>query len=186
MAALDNPLFVNGDKTNDSIKTDESSVKSVSSCVNLLIVESGEQVPDEETHSPFRVIHKFKSRMTKSKTEQSNNLKKTKGTSSDETLMHMIKANIGPGLLAIPFAFKNAGVILGSIGLWLLAVICTHCIHILLRSYKFVTDKTPDNNKKFKTIGYDEVVFFDNERKIWTRFKNSKINENPYKFFFNH
>lgn len=87
---------------------------------------------------------------------------KKKGTSSLETLMHMIKANIGTGVLAMPLAFKNGGLILSSVSLWIMAVICVHCMHILLNCYRHVMEGySRENSKKEKlndNIGYDDVV----------------------------
>lgn len=83
-----------------------------------------------------------------------------KGTSCTETLMHMIKANIGTGLLAIPLAFKMAGIIVGTVGLWIMAAVCVHCIHILLKSYKHVVGRTNTAKDEVSdAIGYDDVVY---------------------------
>jgi hypothetical protein len=89
-----------------------------------------------------------------------------KGTSCSETLMHMIKCNIGTGLLAIPLAFKMAGVFVGTIGLWFMGYVCLYCIHILLKAYKHVIDEDDEdlaNNSE--TIGYDDVVYLVVKRK---------------------
>lgn len=85
---------------------------------------------------------------------------KKKGTSCTETLMHMIKANIGTGLLAIPLAFKMAGIIVGTVGLWIMAAVCVHCIHILLKSYKHVLGRdNVDKHEVSEAVGYDDVVY---------------------------
>lgn len=91
----------------------------------------------------------------------------SKGTSNLETLMHIIKANIGTGVLAMPIAFKNAGLILGSISIWIMAVICVHCMHILFNCYQYIlrnSVRLPEDIVNFKKkvanneIGYDDVV----------------------------
>ncbi len=83
-----------------------------------------------------------------------------KGTSCGETLMHMIKANIGTGLLAMPLAFKNSGVLLGTFGLIFMGLVCLHCIHILLKAYKYVVAKGNYTKEEIPgQIGYDEVVY---------------------------
>lgn len=99
--------------------------------------------------------------------------KAKEGTSCTETLMHMLKANIGPGLLAIPLAFKNAGLIIGTVGLWLMATICVHCIHILLKSYNHVVGKANlSDDKTLSAVNYDDVVYlmiktkYDSDSKI--------------------
>lgn len=42
-------------------------------------------------------------------------------------MVHLLKGNIGTGIFAMPDAFKNAGLVVGSIGIPLMAVICVHC-----------------------------------------------------------
>ena len=59
--------------------------------------------------------------------------------------MHIIKGNIGTGVLAMPLAFKNAGLVLSSLSLWVMAVICVHCMHILLNCYNHVIITQQDN-----------------------------------------
>lgn len=87
---------------------------------------------------------------------------KPKGTSDLETLMHMIKANIGTGVLAMPLAFKYGGLTLSAVWLWIMAFVCVHCMHILLNCYKYVMvdflKQNEDMGKLTDTIGYDDVV----------------------------
>jgi Transmembrane amino acid transporter protein len=49
-----------------------------------------------------------------------------------ETMIHLLKGNIGTGIFAIPDAFKNAGLAIGSVGIPLMALFCVHCMHILV------------------------------------------------------
>jgi proton-coupled amino acid transporter len=51
-----------------------------------------------------------------------------------DTMIHLLKGNIGTGILAMPDAFKNAGLCVGTIGTLLMGIICTHCMHMLVRS----------------------------------------------------
>jgi len=83
----------------------------------------------------------------------SQNATTKKGTSNLETLMHIIKANIGTGVLAMPLAFKNAGLALSAVSIPIMALICIHCMHILLSSYQYLRRLTNDN-----IMGYDDVV----------------------------
>lgn len=53
-------------------------------------------------------------------------------TSNLETMIHLLKGNIGTGILAMPDAFKNAGLYVGLFGTLLMGVICTHCMHVLV------------------------------------------------------
>lgn len=90
-------------------------------------------------------------------------VKKPRGTSNMETLMHIIKANIGTGVLAMPLAFKNGGLALSSVGIWVMAVICIHCMHILLNCYKHVMSiyaRQFEEERPGSTVGYQDVVMF--------------------------
>jgi len=51
-----------------------------------------------------------------------------------DTMIHLLKGNVGTGILAMPDAFKNAGLFVRTIGTILMGIICTHCIHMLVRS----------------------------------------------------
>ncbi|CAG9578710.1 unnamed protein product [Danaus chrysippus] len=54
-------------------------------------------------------------------------------TSNLDTLIHLLKGNIGTGILAMPDAFKNSGLFLGVIGTLFMGTICTHCMHMLVQ-----------------------------------------------------
>ncbi|EDV93974.1 GH23642 [Drosophila grimshawi] len=55
-------------------------------------------------------------------------------TSNFDTLVHLLKGNIGTGILAMPEAFKNAGLYVGLFGTLIMGAICTHCMHMLVNS----------------------------------------------------
>lgn len=54
-------------------------------------------------------------------------------TTNLDTMIHLLKGNIGTGILAMPDAFKNAGLYVGLFGTLLMGVICTHCMHMLVK-----------------------------------------------------
>ncbi|XP_015928320.1 proton-coupled amino acid transporter 1 isoform X3 [Parasteatoda tepidariorum] len=65
----------------------------------------------------------------------------TQRTSNFATLMHLLKGNIGTGILAMPNAVSNAGLMVGSIGIPILGTICVHCMHLLVISSKTLARK---------------------------------------------
>ncbi|XP_071522387.1 proton-coupled amino acid transporter-like protein pathetic [Panulirus ornatus] len=58
----------------------------------------------------------------------------SKPTTDCETMVHVLKGNLGTGLLAMPEAFKNSGLWVGLAGVPILGLICIHCMQILLKS----------------------------------------------------
>lgn len=55
-------------------------------------------------------------------------------TSFTQSLMHMVKGNLGTGILAMPASFAHTGLVNGCIGLPVLCIIATYCVHILIKS----------------------------------------------------
>jgi len=49
-------------------------------------------------------------------------------------MIHLLKGNVGTGILAMPDAFKNTRLVVVFIGTLLMVIICTHCMHMLVRS----------------------------------------------------
>ena len=87
-----------------------------------------------------------------------------KGTTYLESLMLFLKANIGAGVLSMPYGFKNSGLIFGSISLCIMGIICTLCIHVLINCYKYVvvrSNLSPNSLIKLKSneINYEEIVY---------------------------
>lgn len=54
-------------------------------------------------------------------------------TTNVDTMIHLLKGNIGTGILAMPDAFKNAGLYVGLFGTLMMGMICTHCMHMLVK-----------------------------------------------------
>ena len=51
---------------------------------------------------------------------------------SCETLIHLLKGNVGSGILVMPDAMKNSGLLVGIIGLQLIGAVAIHCMHMLV------------------------------------------------------
>lgn len=75
-------------------------------------------------------------------------------TSYLEAMMHMFKGNVGAGLFAMGDAFKNGGIVVSPILTVVLAVICVHCEHILVKSSR----KAEEISKTLQTFDYAETV----------------------------
>lgn len=49
-------------------------------------------------------------------------------------LAHFLKCSLGSGILAMPNAFRNAGLVVGMVLTFTVGFVCTHCVHILVKS----------------------------------------------------
>ena len=54
-------------------------------------------------------------------------------TNNCETMIHLLKGNIIPGILALPKAFMNAGLWVGFAGIPIFGIICIHCMQTMLK-----------------------------------------------------
>ncbi|XP_067943940.1 proton-coupled amino acid transporter 2-like [Watersipora subatra] len=80
------------------------------------------------------------------------------GTTNFETIMHIIKGNLGTGILAMPLAISNAGILVGTVGLLLLGMICVHCMHLLVKCSHFLCARLNRPNMDYADVA--EASFF--------------------------
>ncbi|KAF4520651.1 hypothetical protein B566_EDAN007517 [Ephemera danica] len=73
--------------------------------------------------------------------------------SNCDTLIHLLKGNVGTGILAMPDAFRNAGLVLGTVGTLVMGIVCTHCMHMLVRCSHELCRRT-----QVPSLGFDEVI----------------------------
>ncbi|XP_055598509.1 proton-coupled amino acid transporter-like protein pathetic [Uranotaenia lowii] len=76
-----------------------------------------------------------------------------KPNSTTGSLIHLLKSSLGTGILAMPVAFKNAGLIFGAVGTIIIGLICTHCVHILVKTSHDVCKRT-----RIPVLGFAETA----------------------------
>ena len=90
-------------------------------------------------------------------TEEATGLPKEKKASelisANVALVHLMKGNIGIGVLSMPSALVNAGLAVGTAGLAVVAVITIHCMHLLVNATHVLTQR---HNSVY--LDYGEVV----------------------------
>ncbi|XP_050307861.1 proton-coupled amino acid transporter-like protein CG1139 [Anthonomus grandis grandis] len=90
-------------------------------------------------------------------------------------LTHLLKSSLGTGILAIPRAFKSAGLLVGLFGTIIIGLLCTHTIHILVRASHKVCKKS-----KIPSLGFAdtaEEVFRNGPKPLrpWARFAKNFV-----------
>lgn len=75
-------------------------------------------------------------------------------TSNADTLIHLLKGNIGTGILAMPMAFKMSGLYVGLFGTMVIGFICTHCMHMLVGCSKELCRR-----QRVPSMDYSEVCY---------------------------
>jgi len=93
--------------------------------------------------------------LDKPKTIRNEHKRKEHGTTELQTFIHLLKGNVGTGLLALPSAVKNAGLIVGPIGLLLMGIISTHCMALLVHASRSLCKK-----HNAVALNYAEVAQF--------------------------
>ncbi|KAK3700432.1 hypothetical protein QZH41_015292, partial [Actinostola sp. cb2023] len=82
--------------------------------------------------------------------------------------MHLIKANLGIGVLGLPFAVMNAGIVVGPLLILFTGIIIMHCMHLLVQSshafcdrWRLISTRGLSNyfyRSKYMSLGYAEVA----------------------------
>ncbi|XP_075228660.1 proton-coupled amino acid transporter-like protein pathetic isoform X2 [Lycorma delicatula] len=67
--------------------------------------------------------------------------------------MHLLKASLGTGILAMPMAFKNAGLLFGLFGTFFIGYICTYCVHMFVKCAHILCQK-----RQLESIGFRKIV----------------------------
>ncbi|KAJ8266062.1 hypothetical protein GJAV_G00125470 [Gymnothorax javanicus] len=84
------------------------------------------------------------------------------GCSFTQTLIHLLKGNIGTGLLGLPLSVKYAGLVIGPLSLAVMGIIAIHCMDLLVRCSHHLSAK---KGKPFVTYG--EAMEYGMENVSW-------------------
>lgn len=72
-----------------------------------------------------------------------------------QALMNILKGNIGTGVLAMPIAFKHAGLWIGTVGTLLMGALAVYCMHLLLISSKVIAKRVGKQSLNYaETLQY--------------------------------
>ncbi|XP_075228556.1 proton-coupled amino acid transporter-like protein pathetic isoform X2 [Lycorma delicatula] len=74
-------------------------------------------------------------------------------TTDLETLIHLLKGSLGTGILAMPLAFYNSGLLFGLVATFIIGFACTYCIHILVKCAHILLRRM-----KIPSLGFADVA----------------------------
>ncbi|CAG9860864.1 unnamed protein product [Phyllotreta striolata] len=58
-----------------------------------------------------------------------------------EALIHLVKGSVGTGIFAMGEAVKTSGIVIGPLFILIIAVVCVHCMHLLVTTANSLRDK---------------------------------------------
>ena len=74
-----------------------------------------------------------------------------------DTIVHLLKGNIGTGILAMPDAIKNSGLLVGNLGLVFMSMICVNCMHVVVKCAHELGRRTQTNKLTYPEVA--ELAF---------------------------
>ncbi|CAH0546703.1 unnamed protein product [Brassicogethes aeneus] len=100
----------------------------------------------------------------------------THPTSDMDTLIHLLKGSLGSGILSMPLAFANSGLYFGLISTFTIGLICTYCVHILVKSAHTLCRRMRVPSLGFADIA--ETAFLAGPKAFhqWAKFAKACIN----------
>nr|KAF7420505.1 hypothetical protein H0235_010802 [Vespula pensylvanica] len=117
-------------------EAESNSMKDFNSSTKIAAISVGDYNEKDEFYDPFENRDK-------------------KHTNSDlGSLAHLLKSSLGTGILAMPNAIRNGGLIIGGLGTIIIGMICAHCVHILVRSSHILCKRTKTPKMTYAETAY--------------------------------
>lgn len=124
---------------------------------NIAFVSEETKGNDQKPHHTIELTEKSRDVKTgnseKEEYEPYKNRQVEHPTSNADTLIHLLKGSLGTGILAMPKAFSRSGYVVGFASTIVIGIICTYCIHMLLRSHYVLCKR-----KKVPSLTYPAIV----------------------------
>ncbi|XP_044766732.1 proton-coupled amino acid transporter-like protein pathetic isoform X2 [Coccinella septempunctata] len=97
-------------------------------------------------------------------------------TSDWDTLIHLLKGSLGSGILSMPLAFAHAGLAMGLACTLLVGIICTYCVHILVKSAHILYRRNRVPALGFAELAHASFLAGPPSYHQWAQFAKSMIN----------
>ena len=73
-------------------------------------------------------------------------------------VLTLVKTYVGSGILGLPFAFENGGILAGIIVFPIICLLSVHCTHLLINAKEYFVNKTNRISKASQTNAtYEEI-----------------------------
>lgn len=97
-------------------------------------------------------------------------------TTATGALLHLIKSSLGTGVLAMPNAFKNGGLIFGLFGTAAIGALCAHCIYLLVVCSQSLARRTRRPALGFADTAYAAFKTGPHRFRAWAAFARGFVN----------
>ncbi|CAD7012211.1 proton-coupled amino acid transporter-like protein pathetic [Ceratitis capitata] len=93
-----------------------------------------------------------------------------KGQTYGDALAHFLKSSLGSGILAMPMAFSNGGLLFGGIATLVTGFICAHCVHILVKTSQDLCKEVRVPSLSFAETAEKAFEFGPKRLRSWSNF----------------
>lgn len=90
--------------------------------------------------------------------------------------MHLLKSSLGTGILAMPYAILNGGLLFGGIGTIIIGLICAHCVHILVRTSHVLCRRTKTPQLTYAETAYTAFLYGPKNIRSWAKISKIFVN----------